>query len=184
MPSPVGHSLTGYLLSKSGHQGNIRKSWKRILLFIVVANLPDLDFLPGLLMGSPNRFHHQFVHSLGFACILGFLFGAYFKMMRGEKFLPNASVFSCIYASHIIMDFFTVDTRYPFGVPLFWPLTNRYFISPISIFLDIHRAASTDKFFASLFGAHNLIASLIEICFFLLILGIIALWKRTRLQLA
>ena len=42
--------------------------WPRLLLAIVLANAADLDMIPGILVGEPNRYHHVgFSHSLLFA---------------------------------------------------------------------------------------------------------------------
>jgi hypothetical protein len=50
----------------------VRPSERRCLFVgsAVVANLPDLDILPGLLRGNPLAFHHQETHSLAAAAPL------------------------------------------------------------------------------------------------------------------
>jgi membrane-bound metal-dependent hydrolase YbcI (DUF457 family) len=41
------------------------------------------------------------------------------------------------YTSHLLGDWLSVDTSVPIGIPLFWPLNDSYFISPVLIFQDI-----------------------------------------------
>jgi len=46
----------GYALHETLQRDAKERSWKMLLLFIVLANLPDLDFLPGLLVLAPRWF--------------------------------------------------------------------------------------------------------------------------------
>ena len=50
---------------------------KLLFFYIFIANAPDLDFLPGLIIGKPNLYHHGISHSLGigilFSLILAFI---------------------------------------------------------------------------------------------------------------
>ena len=41
-----------------------------VLLFVLFANAPDLDFVPGILLGDPGAYHHGISHSLGFALMV------------------------------------------------------------------------------------------------------------------
>ena len=86
MPLPVGHSLAGYLIYLGAERDTSLYRWKLILLYVFAANLPDLDILPGFLMGLPNRYHHGISHSLGFAILAGMVVILY-KLWRGEGHL-------------------------------------------------------------------------------------------------
>lgn len=120
MPSPIGHTLMGGVIYAT-------KGKKGLLFCLIYANLPDIDFLPGIILGSLNKYHHTFTHSLLFLAVLALLTG----FIAGRK----AGWLSFILLlSHIIMDYFTADTSIPYGMTIFWPFSNRYFISPISIF--------------------------------------------------
>jgi len=153
MPTPVGHSLMGAIVFQGTRQSKSR--WKRLLVYLLVANLADFDFIPGILIGKPNYFHHGPSHSLGAALLVGAIFSSIYYWKRKEKFGLNFLVFSGLYFSHIFVDYFAVDTNYPFGEPLFWPLSKQYFISPILIFSDIHRGGTNRTFFSAFFLAHN-----------------------------
>ncbi|MFQ5584839.1 MAG: hypothetical protein ACE5GL_10425 [Calditrichia bacterium] len=65
MPSPIGHSLAGYVIASFKSGSLFNKNLSTVLLFVFVANVPDLDFIPGLIIGKPNIYHHGVSHSLG-----------------------------------------------------------------------------------------------------------------------
>ncbi len=154
MPTPIGHSLAGLLLSKTKIFVPSRSTYKSLAVAMVLANLADADFVPGLLSGNPNRFHHGLTHSVGASLIVGFLFAGYFYF-RQRRFLVPFFFAASAYSSHILLDFFAVDTSMPRGIPALWPFSSEYFISPIAVFSDVRRSASMGTFFQSLFVAHN-----------------------------
>jgi inner membrane protein len=131
-----------------------------------VASLADIDFLPGLILGRPNLYHHGIFHSLGFAVALAAGGGLFFFRL-GKRFWPPALGIFLIYSSHLLLDCFTVDRVAPYGLPLFWPFSGRYWIAARPVFLNITRSPMAGDFFPSLFNRHNLAAALREI----LILG-------------
>lgn len=154
MPTPIGHSLAGLLLSRTKIFAPSRSTYKSLAVAIILANLADADFVPGLLSGNPNRFHHGLTHSVGASFIVGFLFAGYFFYWQ-RRFLAPFFFAASAYSSHIFLDFFTVDTSLPHGIPMFWPFSSEYFISPIAVFSDVSRSVSMGTFFQSLFVAHN-----------------------------
>lgn len=46
-------------------------------LYLVVADAPDLDFIPDLLVGDTGRYHHGITRSMGFAAFFGFVFSMF-----------------------------------------------------------------------------------------------------------
>ena len=170
MPTPVGHSLMGYIFFADRKRVNWNLNWKDFLLFIFIANFPDLDLIPGYLTGNPNKFHHGVTHSIGFMLLVGLLFGAIYYLKKHKYFLRYFSIFSIVYLSHLVLDFFGKDTKAPFGEQLFWPLSQIYVLSPIAIFSDVHKASSSDVFIQSLMNWHNLKTIIIEIVILLPIL--------------
>ena len=163
MPSPVGHSIIGLTVFQALKPRAQRWTAAVVCLVLAASVLPDLDFLPGFVVGAPNRYHHGISHSLGFAVSL-FLAG--YAVERGVFRRPKA-VYSLwlwlFYSVHVLADYFAYDTSLPYGEPLFWPLTGRYFISPVPIFSDIRREGSVGRFLPSLFSRHNLEAVFIEL---------------------
>lgn len=180
MPLPVAHSLAGIAL---GEMENPRIARSRIITFflwsIFFANSPDLDFIPGFFAGNPNLYHHGISHSLGAAVLVAFAFGWIFSNYLGS-YKKGALFLFLLYLSHLLLDFLTVDTRFPFGEPLFWPLTDRYVISPVLIFSDVHKTSNSGTFIHSLFVRHNFLGMIRE--FFILLPFVLAppLWRRWR----
>jgi inner membrane protein len=139
-------------------------------LYLLVANAADLDFLPGLFVGDPNRYHHGISHSLCFAAVVALACTLLVMLRnRGAKGRPFAICFA-LWGSHVGLDYCSIDTRLPYGVPAFWPLTDAYYIAPFAFFPDIRRALVSSEFLISLVSLHNLWA----ICVELLVLGPIA----------
>jgi inner membrane protein len=188
MPLPIGHALTGIAFFETRPGLFFKNKWADVLFFILLANLPDADFLPGLILGFPNLYHHGIFHSLGAALaaaiVMGWIFsnlkqinlvkkqdnllskllilrsGVYQKKQHFWRF--SAFVF-LIFFSHLLLDFFTRDFAAPYGLPLFWPLSKNYYIAAQPIFINITRSALSANFFSSLFSPHNLKAALLEI---------------------
>ena len=94
MPLPFGHSLMGYSLYEAIPNGEKSFSWRMLIVYVVVANLPDIDFLPGLIQGNPNKYHHHFTHSITFCMLVGTIFALYFFKKQGKKIAPCFLIFT------------------------------------------------------------------------------------------
>ncbi len=46
-------------------------------------------------------------------------------------------MFAAVYASHLLVDALTIDARGPAGAQFFWPLSDGYYISPVTVFHEI-----------------------------------------------
>ena len=181
MPSPLGHSLMGYALYETLPQENKSLPWRMLLLYAIVANLPDIDFLPGFLLGNPNKYHHSyFSHSLGFSIFIGGLLALYFSLKKSKNFFVYFLIFTSVCFSHVVLDFITLDTSMPKGVPMFWPLSSHYFYSPVSIFMSIHKLGSSKLFIQSLFVMQNIGVALWELIVFIPVLVIIKMAKKRK----
>jgi membrane-bound metal-dependent hydrolase YbcI (DUF457 family) len=174
MPTPVAHSLGGaavLLLSSAGRP----LDRKLLVATLVAASLPDIDFGLGFLAG--RNLHHYFTHSLGSTLL--FSIGAYLASHAFGRERPelDAMVLGACYLSHIVLDLFSTDTAPPYGMQLFWPLSQEFYISPVLLFDDIWRGT-----LAKLFGLHNWIAVAREV----LIVGppalVTLLWWRRSLR--
>ena len=179
MPSPVAHSAAGialYLLIYNNNT-NFRKSGLKppllLALAVFLANLPDFDFIPGFLIGDPNRFHHGISHSLIFALSIASL--VYLMVKKTMAVLDVKKLYLLLVltlSSHVVLDFLTWDGSEPFGVPMFWPFSSDYVISPHSFFMGVTRSGESNLvFLASLFNKHNLMSLLGEVFFSLGILA-------------
>lgn len=162
MPLPIGHALAGMAFFEARPGLFFKNRWVEAFFFILLANLPDADFLPGLLLGFPNRYHHGIFHSLGAALAVTAISGLIFHRAKQPAWRLATPVF-LIFSSHLLLDFFTRDFTAPFGLPLFWPFSKNYYIAARPIFINITRSARSADFFPSLFSRHNLKAALLEI---------------------
>lgn len=162
MPLPIGHTLTGIAFFETRPGLFFKNKWADALFFIFLANLPDADFLPGLILGSPNLYHHGIFHSLGAALAIAAAMGWIFYLKKRHFWRFSAAVFLIFY-SHLLLDFFAKDFAAPYGLPLFWPFSNSYYIAAHPIFINIIRSDRSLNFFSSLLNRHNLEAALLEI---------------------
>lgn len=154
MPTMIGHSLAGVLLNETKLFLPAQTAFKSMLIAIILANLADLDFVSGFFVGNPNRFHHGITHSLGATVLVGVLFALYFYI-KENRFLAPFAFSSLLYFSHVLFDFFSMDTSLPRGVPIFWPFTGEHYMSPVSVFSDVHKDSTSTTFVQSLFVSHN-----------------------------
>ncbi len=152
MATPIGHALVGGLFYFTGNRSHT-VDVPLLLVYVFFANAPDLDFLPGILVGNPSAFHHGITHSLGF----GVLFAAVaataltvtWQRFANYGLLKLALMGFLLYASHLLVDFFTLDDSFPYGMPLFWPFSNHYVHAPIYIIPNVLHSADQ-------LGRHNL----------------------------
>jgi inner membrane protein len=162
MPLPIGHTLTGITFFETRPGLFFKNKWADALFIIFLANLPDADFLPGLILGFPNLYHHGIFHSLGAALAVATITGWIF-FLKKKRFWRFSVLVFLIFYSHLLLDFFTHDFAVPYGLPLFWPFSNRYYIAAQPIFSNIIRSKCSADFFPSLFNRHNLEVALREI---------------------
>lgn len=118
MASPLGHSLIGLILARTHRvtpHGSTPLWWYAFA--ILAANAPDLDFLPGLFLDQPFRFHRGPAHSLMGAFVFGALV---YALARGRT--PRAGALAALglgcYVSHLLLDL-------P-GIPLLWPFSSAH----------------------------------------------------------
>lgn len=128
MPTPLAHAGFALAAALAGRVG----APPRVVALVVLANLADLDFLPGLVTGDAVAFHHGVTHSLLFALLAGALFA------RGAGIAPSLAVVVAL--SHPVLDWLTGErgadvARY--GVALWWPWPARY-MSGVHVFGAYH----------------------------------------------
>jgi inner membrane protein len=180
MATPVGHSLAGYLVFgwSDETQGPHKVRW--LLLYVCLANAADLDFLPGILLGKPLIYHQGVSHSLGCALVVSLAVAGVCRLL-GKPFVTIFTLSCTAYVSHLVIDFFGSDTRPPYGIPIFWPLSGGYFISPIPVFWGVHHAGtavgSMLEWLIAFIHPYNLGAIALEV---VLLLPFVALrlWRR------
>ncbi len=130
MPTPIGHGLLGAaVLAAFPLNRKALPDWRVCVLGALLGAAPDLDCLLGFLPFAPfagRGWHHDFTHSLGFACLCGALLALCVRggetMLRVTQ-LRAALLFSAAMATHPLLDFIFTDSV---GVELFWPFAHQY----------------------------------------------------------
>lgn len=169
MPSPIGHSIMGYTLYRAFAPELPRRQWSVLGLCLFAANAADLDFLPGLLVGELGRFHHGPSHSLLAALLFGMLAAMVFPLQRAFGFTLGF----LNYLSHVVLDFLIDDPSWPYGVPLFWPFSAEYHMSPVRVFHQFDYAAADGSLFVTLLSIDNFLAITNEIVVLLPFLAVV-----------
>jgi membrane-bound metal-dependent hydrolase YbcI (DUF457 family) len=178
MASPVGHTLAA-LIACAFTDVDIRRrqpDYMKAGLFILAANAPDLDFIPGLLMGNASMFHHGINHSVGAAVLFSLVVWGVGRL-RGVFGGRTALVCFLLFLSHLFIDWMTADYWEPYGFPALWPFSaDRYHLSA-SLFWNIERQG----FFTLPTLLHNLNAVLIEIAVMAPIVGTVWVVRKNSL---
>ena len=166
MPSPVFHSLVGAAVFSKWQRFERGGSRWILLLFLLISCLPDIDLLFGFLAGNANLYHHQFTHSITFCLLMAPVIGGLFVLFKIDGFWRNTAYIFLVLISHLLLDAVTLDTKEPFGQPLFWPFSDVFFRAPFTMFLDIRRIGESSQFIQSLFSVHNFWAVFVECIIF------------------
>ena len=133
----------------------LRSQSRKIMGFIILANLPDIDLLPRLPFGIPFK-HGVFTHSLIFAALVAIFLGSYQQRRLGFGLLPFLLVFS-----HLSIDFACgprLGLHPSYGVPWFYPFYSKNLISPITLFLGTQHGSLAESI-----CFRNLLAILYEV---------------------
>ncbi len=180
MPSPIAHSLVGYLIYRITTKPFKGQKRYIILLYMFVANIPDLDFLPGIFVGSVSRYHHGISHSIGFSFIFALSCYIILVILRKGHIKRSFAIAFCLFFSHIVLDYLTKVSDKPYGELFLWPFSNEYYIASFAFFPVIHFHGSVEKFLFSLLSLQNLIAIGVEIAILAPIIIIMELCKSGR----
>ena len=181
MPSPIGHSLAGIALFLVFIRRRFVE-WKILLIAIVAALLPDGDFIFGFFVGNPNRFHHQFTHSLVFVVLAGLALALLMKVRTTKEYFSYTCLFSLMGLLHLLLDAACIDTSAPFGIKLLWPFSEKFYIFIITPLLDLRRSSDSSTFFSSMLNWHNLKTISLEKLIFMPLSYLAYLWNRKAVK--
>src|SRR5688500_803129 len=98
MSTPLGHSLAGAAVGLALARGLDARRAAAVGAAVAVA--PDLDFIPGLLIGDPGRFHHAASHSIIAAVAIASMAGAMSVPRARWSFLVFLA-----YCTHLALDY-------------------------------------------------------------------------------
>ena len=153
MPSPIGHSLIGaavgaaFLLrstpgSLAGIMAEVRARLGLIIGCVLLANLPDVDLIPGLLTGDLNEFHRGYTHSVGWILLVGagiWLLSRPFRPPARDLF--SWWVITVVLLAHPVVDLFCEDRGEPVGILFWWPFSRRYIQGPVDVFPAMEKSS-------------------------------------------
>ncbi len=177
MPSPFAHLTAGYIVSRVyGDKLQLRGKPKQAVLLKTallagISLLPDLDAVPGILLGDIGRFHNNASHSLLAGILVALLTASLLSERIRAAWLPwfTASFFA--YVLHVSMDMFTGDR----GVLLLWPVPVR-FTSPVKLFYGV-------QWGLGLFSLWHLWTIVSELLFFLVIFTLVRLFTALKTRI-
>ena len=104
---------------------------------VLLANAPDLDFVPGLLMGRPDAFHRGVTHTLGAALLVTVTTWAIARWRHAERPGWWAGFAAAAYGSHLLVDWMTVDAVPPVGIRMLWPLSAAWLHAPFNLLGEV-----------------------------------------------
>src|SRR5437660_12898607 len=147
MASPIAHSFAGFwtfLLLTARLKVRLitacRQYLPQVVLLLLLANLPDIDFLFGLATDA-NALHRGFTHSLAAAFFVALAVACVWRI--AGSFWRSATLYFLAYGSHLLIVLCTATklgwTFTRCGFPLFWPWSAT-FRSPFLLIVGIqHR---------------------------------------------
>ena len=164
MASSVGHTLTGVVIYHLVRRcrPTSQSGWKALWPFVLLPNLPDIDFLISyLLYADHNILHGNFTHSLGFALLIS-IFVVPFRLFASatHTFLVSFA----LVGSHLLLDMtsgqlFTGGKG--FGTMLFYPFSEQKIQFPLAIFWGPKRRTMEE-----LFSIENILGVVWELLIF------------------
>jgi len=140
MPSPFGHALAGLAIGWSADQpaspnADVAASQPRqgswvlrerlALTCALLAALPDADLL--------FHAHRAISHSLVGVLIVTIVLAVVTRWVTGRFAWRIVLICGAAYASHLAIDWLSVDNNVPAGIQLLWPV-KEWFIAPWSVF--------------------------------------------------
>jgi membrane-bound metal-dependent hydrolase YbcI (DUF457 family) len=134
MPLPIGHTAIAAVVHEYTGRSSGWATLKRLALIALLANLPDIDMLFGLLVErNAQAFHRGPTHSLVFALLAGWL------VSRAVKDCPSLADFGFRHASALVLSHVVADALLtPSPVSFFWPLQVHWSLGVAGWFDVVH----------------------------------------------
>jgi membrane-bound metal-dependent hydrolase YbcI (DUF457 family) len=132
------HTAAGYLAYEMVRPAGAHRP-RLLAAAVALANAADLDFVPGILLGQPGLYHRGPTHTLGALVLVA----AAVAVALGLAGWPRtawlrASLWAgMVYASHLLLDYLTIDAVPPYGGRFLWPFSNAYYVAPVTLLPEI-----------------------------------------------
>ncbi len=118
MPLPLGHAAIGWTThTLIGRKQPSLWNWRKALFITLLANLPDIDIVAGLMLyGNGSALHRGPTHSLLFALLTGLLSA---NVWRLGRFFPRVDFRICfsLILSHVLADLLLTSAPISFCWP-------------------------------------------------------------------
>lgn len=161
MPSPIAHAAAGYAIFRAfqhhlpaASSSQQQRIDKLLVIVIALSLLPDLDIVPGLLVGNLAQVHNSITNSLIVGFVISVAAGWVLARWWGGALSVWIGAVFAAYAIHVTMDYLSTER----GVMALWPLTSRRFIAPLSLFYGV-------RYSEGLVSIHHLRTFLTELIF-------------------
>ena len=152
----------------------LHSSWRELLLCVIIANIPDLDYFFGIFRNNLNYYHQTVTHTVVWITASALILWAFARLRDGRKTPWTFLLFMALLSSHLFVDLLTADYSPPVGLTLVWPFSSRCHHSVISVLPACSKDAPCD-----ILSLHNLRAALAETAF-TLPLAALALWLKRK----
>jgi membrane-bound metal-dependent hydrolase YbcI (DUF457 family) len=145
MPSPIGHALAGLAAAWSADLVPGDRTWRSTpesaswfrragggltLTCVALGAAADLDLL--------FMTHRAVTHSIGAVLLVGALAAAW--AANAQRPVARVALMCAgAYATHLFVDWLSVDLSQPRGIQALWPFRREWFISGIDLFRQTER---------------------------------------------
>jgi membrane-bound metal-dependent hydrolase YbcI (DUF457 family) len=134
VPTPVGHCLAAGAIALAARRPEAKRQGVGALGLLVVANLPDIDFLFGMPAGDASRYHWGPTHSITAALIAGALAAVIMRLLHRPVWRA-ACLTTAAWASHVLLDLMLGPVHSePYGLSVFWPFADERRMLPWAVF--------------------------------------------------
>ena len=147
---------------------------------VMAANVADFDFIPGILVGDPGRFHrgpsHSFIAIFAFTA-LAMLMGQWIERRSAVRF---GLVLGLAFTGHLLLDTMSSWMDPHSGVAIAWPFSWYRVLSPFPLFIGISLAPGTHTFLDGVLHWSNFAAIAWELVVTAVIWGVVRLIRPVR----
>jgi membrane-bound metal-dependent hydrolase YbcI (DUF457 family) len=148
------HAAAGYLVYEALRPAGAHRPGL-LAAAVVVANAPDLDFVPGLVLGQPAAYHRGVTHTVAAVVVVAAIAALVVRWRGGGpgRAWRVAGWTAALWTSHLVLDYFTSNVVPPSGARFLWPFSDRYWIAARPVLPEIViDPAGRGQFFTSIFN--------------------------------